>query len=44
MQAGPGTTVWRGRDDSDRSVASGTYFCRLEAGKHYLIRPMTLLR
>lgn len=44
MPAGPGTAVWRGMDDGGKSVASGTYFCRLTAGNHSKIRSMTLLR
>ena len=44
MPAGPGTAVWRGMDDGGKSVASGTYFCRLTAGSRSTIRSMTLLR
>lgn len=31
-EAGRHTAVWNGRDDGGRQVASGVYFCRLEAG------------
>jgi hypothetical protein len=30
--AGPGSVVWRGRDDEGRTVAAGMYFCRLRTG------------
>jgi len=43
---GPGTDSawWDGSDDSGRRVASGTYFCRLEAGGEILSRKMVLLK
>jgi hypothetical protein len=36
--------VWRGRDDSGRQLASGTYFSRLEAGAHRETQPMVLVK
>ncbi len=36
--------VWNGRDDLGRAVASGTYFCRIEAGPHRATERMTLVR
>ncbi len=44
MPAGLSTAVWRGVDDGGRSVASGTYFCRLTAGGQSVIRTMSLVR
>ena len=32
LEAGPHTTLWDGADRSGRTVASGTYFARMEAG------------
>jgi hypothetical protein len=37
-------TVWDGRDDRSRRVASGVYYCRLEAGSHSVSREMVLAR
>lgn len=31
-ESGSHREIWRGNDDSGRRVASGTYFCRLQAG------------
>ncbi len=36
--------IWDGRDDEGRSVGSGVYFYRLEAGAHKESRSMTVLR
>jgi len=44
LPAGPGRALWRGEDDRGRAVASGTYFCRLEAGERTDVRSLTLLR
>jgi len=35
---------WDGRDDSGRSLASGTYFARLQAGGERSVRSMVLVR
>ena len=43
-EAGPGSLVWRGRDDEGRAVAAGVYFCRLRAGRDERILKLTLLR
>jgi len=32
---GPYTSIWDGRDDSGRGVASGNYFARLNVGKSF---------
>jgi hypothetical protein len=41
---GPHDTIWYGRDDAGRQVASGVYFLRLEAGEQAIERKMVLLR
>lgn len=38
------TLVWAGADDSNRSVASGIYFCRLTAASGVVINRLTLLK
>jgi hypothetical protein len=36
--------IWDGRSDSGRLVASGTYFCRIEAGADVQTRKMSLMK
>jgi Right handed beta helix region len=36
--------TWSGRDGSDKGVASGTYFFRLEAGPYSDVKKMTLMK
>lgn len=45
-QQGPGLheVIWTGRDDNGRSVATGTYFYRLEAGPYRQVQKMTLIK
>ena len=43
-EAGLHTAFWDGRDDGGRSVASGVYVCRLEAGAQARAVRMTLLK
>ena len=43
-RAGGHEVVWDGRDDNGRSVASGVYFYRLEAGGIVSTRKMTMLK
>jgi len=43
-QAGSNQVVWDGRDSSGRSVASGTYFARLESGGLTSVKSMVLVR
>jgi hypothetical protein len=42
--AGRWTASWNGRDDMNREVPSGVYFCRLVAGGERLTRKMVLLK
>ncbi len=42
--AGLHEVLWTGRDDGGRSVASGTYFYRIDAGPYSQVRKMTLMK
>jgi len=42
--AGLHEIVWAGRNDAGQSVASGTYFYRIEAGPYSQVRKMTLMK
>ena len=42
--AGSRSTIWNGRDDAGRAVASGVYFYVLDAGKDRLTRKLVLLK
>jgi hypothetical protein len=42
--AGLHEIVWTGRDDAGQSVASGTYFYRVDAGPYSDVRKMTLMK
>ena len=44
MPAGAHTLFWEGRDDQDRPVAAGVYFCRLIAPGQAVVRKVTLIR
>ena len=44
VEGGASSVRWDGRDDGGRSVASGTYFARLEAGGERLDRKMLLIK
>ena len=44
LSAGFHETVWLGRDDSGRQVASGVYFSKLRAGSQSQVRKMTLMK
>ncbi|MCP4545610.1 MAG: hypothetical protein GY835_03960, partial [bacterium] len=44
MAAGAHAVVWNGRDDQGQSLASGLYFCRLEAAGMSETRKMALLK
>ncbi len=44
LAAGHHDVIWRGRDDTGRVVASGTYFYRLEAGHYSETRMMVLVK
>jgi len=42
--AGVHTVMWDSRDDAGRSVSSGVYFCRLNAGKYVKTQKMLFAR
>jgi len=44
LASGQRVIGWDGRDDGGRSLASGTYFLRLEGGGAYLSRTVNLVR
>ncbi|MBD3347632.1 MAG: T9SS type A sorting domain-containing protein, partial [Candidatus Eisenbacteria bacterium] len=44
VDAGYHTVVWDGRDDGGSSVASGVYFCRMEASDYGATTKMVLLK
>ncbi|RKY62844.1 MAG: hypothetical protein DRP99_05150 [Candidatus Latescibacterota bacterium] len=44
MPAGEHGTLWDGRDELGREVASGVYICRLRSGGRTLVRKMVLVR
>jgi hypothetical protein len=44
LPAGPGTTVWDGRDAGGRDAASGVYLVRLVSDDLVTDRRVTLLR
>ena len=44
VKAGPHATAWNSRSAGGAEVASGVYFCRLEAGGRTLTRKMVLLK
>ena len=44
ITAGSRTVEWDGKDDRGVSLASGTYFLRLEAGGHFASKTVTLLK
>jgi flagellar hook assembly protein FlgD len=44
LPAGPHRAIWDGTNIKDRPLASGIYFCRLEAAGHKAIKKMVLTR
>ena len=44
QKAGESSVTWDGRDDGDREVSSGIYFCRLKAGDSSKTIKMMLVR
>jgi ASPIC and UnbV/FG-GAP-like repeat/Right handed beta helix region len=44
QEAGEHEAIWRGRDRSDRNVAAGVYFVRLQAGRFTQARTITLVK
>ena len=43
-EAGRHGATWDGRDDKGRLLASGVYFCRLDAGGHSETKCMVLMK
>jgi flagellar hook assembly protein FlgD len=43
-KSGPYTERWDGKDDAGRSVATGVYFYRMEAGSFNQTKRMVLLK
>lgn len=44
LAVGRYTAIWRGRDDSERTVPAGTYFARLEADDEIASRKLVLVK
>lgn len=44
LSAGPRVISWDGRDDSGRTLPSGTYFLKLQGGGRYLTRSVNLVK
>lgn len=44
LASGSRTVEWDGRDDQGRSLASGTYYMRLQAGGEYVNKSLNLLK
>lgn len=44
MPAGPVSIRWQGKDEQGQAVASGTYLCRVKAGKSVSTNRITLVR
>lgn len=42
--AGRHEVIWDARDDRGRAVASGVYFCRMQAGEYVATRTLSLVR
>jgi len=42
--AGLHEVIWTGRDDAGKSVASGMYFYRIDAGPYSQVHKMTLMK
>ncbi len=44
FKSGEHTVVWHGTDKTNRNVASGVYFCRLQTGEKTEVRKLMLLK
>ncbi len=44
FKAGEHTVVWHGMDNTNKRVASGVYFCRLQTGEKAEVRKLMLLK
>lgn len=44
LNAGSKSVKWDGKDEKDRLVASGVYFCRLQIGNSRQVRKLSLVR
>jgi hypothetical protein len=44
LNAGHYSATWRGRDENDRSVATGIYFVQMQAGDYRQVRKLVLIK
>lgn len=44
VNSGRYSILWNGKDDYNKSVASGVYFCRMQAGKYHQQKKLMLIK